>query len=339
MKLSVIVPVYNTAADGNLEYCINSLVHQSLQDMEVVAVDDCSTDNSLQILRRFEKEYPGRVKVVASPENRRQGGARNLGLKAAEGEYIGFMDSDDWMMPDLYERMVARAEETGADVVATDMCLVYEHTMTPTERYACNDMSQVGVLDHEKRKQLILKSGPLGTKIYHRDIFFSKEFQFPEHMSYEDNATSVEIVMRMKHFEYIPEPTVFYYQHDNSTTHFITQKKLDDRMEAARIMLRYAKENGAFEEFHDEIEYLYGVLFYRNTLFIYMQSNMKMSVKFLDKLRDETLAIFPKFRENPYFLKEVDSWQRNLIDLQMKSTPYFLFIYALKQISKKIKRK
>ena len=124
LELSVIVPVYNMAKDGNLEYCINSLVRQTLQSMEIVAVDDASTDNSLEVLQEFAKRYPGRVKVVASPENRRQGGARNLGLRAAQGRYIGFMDADDWVVEDLYERMVELAKSTGADMVGTDMCRV-----------------------------------------------------------------------------------------------------------------------------------------------------------------------------------------------------------------------
>ena len=129
LDLSVIVPVYNMAKDGNLEYCINSLVRQTLKSMEIVAVDDASTDDSLRILREFEKKYPGRVKVVASPENRKQGGARNLGLREAKGRYIGFMDADDWVVENFYERMVERAESSGADIVGTDMCRVYEHTM------------------------------------------------------------------------------------------------------------------------------------------------------------------------------------------------------------------
>ena len=145
LDLSVIVPVYNMAKDGNLEYSINALVKQTLKSMEIIAVDDASTDNSLEILRKFEKEYPGRVKVIASPENRRQGGAKNLGLRAAKGQYIGFMDSDDWVVEDLYERMVALAKSSGADVVGTDMCRVYEHTPVPTQREVCNQLSQTGV--------------------------------------------------------------------------------------------------------------------------------------------------------------------------------------------------
>ena len=337
LELSVIVPVYNMAKDGNLEYCINSLVNQTLQSMEIVAVDDASTDNSLEILREFEKKYPGRVKVVASPENRRQGGARNLGLKAAEGRYIGFMDADDWAVEDLYERMVERAKSTGADIVGTDMCRIYEHTMVPTKREACNFSNQVGVLDHEKRKQFMLKFGPLGTKIYAREIFFEKEFSFPEHISYEDNAAFIEIVMRAKHFEHIPEANVFYYQHGDSTTHSIDLKKCQDRMEAMRIMLKHAKANGALEEYRDVVEFHFGILFYRNTLFTYMQGDFKKDKKFLRKLGEEMLEAFPDFRQNHYYNEIVNDYEQKLINLHLKSTFRFMIIYKLKMISKKIR--
>ena len=339
LDLSVIVPVYNMAKDGLLEYCINSLVGQTLQSMEIIAVDDASTDESLQILRDFEKRYPGRVKAVASPENRRQGGARNLGLKEAQGRYIGFMDADDWVVKDLFERMVERAKTTGADVVGTDMCRVYEHTMVPTEREACNLLSQTGILDHEKRKEYLLQPGPISTKIYAREIFFGKEFHFPEHMAYEDNAVSVEIGMRIKHFEHIPEANVFYYQHGDSTTHSINLKKCQERMEAMRIMLKYAKENGALEDFKEVIEFHFSTLFYRNTLFSYMQSDCKKDMSFIRKMGEEMVATFPEFRQNPYYNQTVNDYEQKLINLQLKSTLAFMIVYKLKMLSKKIRRR
>lgn len=337
LELSVIVPVYNMARDGLLEYCINSLVNQTLQSMEIIAVDDASTDDSYKILQEFEAKYPGRVKAVLSPENRRQGGARNLGLQVAQGRYIGFMDADDWVVQDLYERMLEHAKRTGADVVGTDMCRVYEHTMIPTERESCNLLSQVGVLDHDKRKEYLLHPGPISTKIYAREIFFDKEFRFPEHMSYEDNAVSVELGMRIKHFEHLPEPNVFYYQHGDSTTHSIDMKKCQDRMKAMRIMMDYAKENGALEEFKDVIEYHFSNLFYRNTLFSYMQSDCKKDWKFLKSMGKEMLETFPDFRQNPYYNQAVNEYEQKLINIHLKSTFAFLVIYRLKMLSKKIK--
>lgn len=337
LELSVIVPVFNMARDGILEYCINSLVKQTMQSMEIIAVDDASTDDSLKILYKFEEKYPGRVRVVASPENRRQGGARNLGLQVAQGRYIGFMDADDWVVENLYERMVERAKSTGADVVGTDMCRVYEHTMIPTERESCNLLSQVGVLDYEKRKEYLLHPGPISTKIYAREIFFDKEFRFPEHMSYEDNAVAVELGMRIKHFEHIPEANVFYYQHGDSTTHSFSLKKCRDRMQAMRIMMDYAEKNGALEEFKDIVEYHFSNLFYRNTLFAYMQSDIRKDRKFLKEMGEEMLSTFPDFRDNTYYKQTVNEYEQKLINLHLKSTCMFLFIYKLKMISKKMK--
>ena len=337
--LSVIVPVYNMAADGKLEYCMQSLVDQTLQSMEIIAVDDKSTDNSLEILRRFEKDYPGRVRVIASPENRKQGGARNIGIEASQGKYIGFMDADDWAAKDMYEKMVRIAETTGADAVGTDFCRVSEHTMERTEREPANLPSQVGVLDHDRRREFLLRPGSLVMKIYDRRIFIDNNIRFPEHMFYEDNATAVAIGMCIQHFELLPEANYFYYQHPGSTTHDFDLKKCEDRKKAMRIMLEQAKKNGALEEFPEVIEYQYGTLFYRNTLFTYMQGAGKKDPKFIQALGDEILESFPNFRSNPYFQKDVNDYEMKLINLQLKNTRWFLFIYWLKQISKKIRER
>ena len=129
MKLSIVVPVYNMAGEGKLEYCIRSLFCQTVDDYEIIAVDDASTDDSLAVLKRLQKEQPDKLKVIASDRNRHQGGARNIGIKAASGTYLGMMDSDDWAAPDMFEKLLRKAEETGADVVGCDFSLVHEHTM------------------------------------------------------------------------------------------------------------------------------------------------------------------------------------------------------------------
>ena len=85
MELSIIVPVYNMAADDKLVWCLDSLVGQTVSDYEIIAVDDCSTDHSLEILKEYEKKYPNKFRVIASPENRKQGGAKTWGLLRLRG--------------------------------------------------------------------------------------------------------------------------------------------------------------------------------------------------------------------------------------------------------------
>ena len=129
-KLSIIVPVYNMAAEGKLDYCLKSLVAQTLdpKDFEIIAVDDCSTDNSYDILLDYSKKYPENFIALKSEVNHHQGGAKNIGLAVAQGEWLGFIDADDWIVPDYYERLIKKAEETGADMVGCDYCFVDKHT-------------------------------------------------------------------------------------------------------------------------------------------------------------------------------------------------------------------
>lgn len=329
MKLSIIVPVFNMAADGKLEYCLNSLVNQTITDYEILAVDDCSTDNSLEILRSYEKKYPDKFKVIASPENRKQGGAKNLGLCKAQGDFIGFIDSDDWVTPDYYEKLITRAEETGADIVGCDYHLTHEHSMEIGQVVHNNKASQAGKLTKEKYRSLILDGGSLVVKIYRRHIIFDYPNRFPEGIFYEDNAIRNSWILRAKHFEYIEEPMYYYYQHNTSTVHTITRKRCEDRMEAARIMVREAKEFGFLTEYYPEIESSFTALFYVNTLFSYMAGVKKKEYKFVKAMGEEMKAAFPDFMNNKYYEERVHGEERKLIAMHMKSTLYFMLYYKL----------
>ncbi|MCD8067823.1 MAG: glycosyltransferase, partial [Lachnospiraceae bacterium] len=232
MKLSIIVPVYNMAADQKLEYCLNSLVNQTVEGYEIIAVDDASTDDSLKILRRFEREYPKKIRVLALEENHRQGGAKNAGLKVARGDFIGFMDSDDWAAPDMYEKLLKRAEETGADMVGCDCCMTDHHSMEIGQVIKTVREEQTGVLGDSQYKSMIMDAGFLVVKIYRREMFMEPPLYFPEHMFYEDNAIGAELLLRAKRYEYVREPLYYYYQHTGSTVHVVTEERCRDRMEA-----------------------------------------------------------------------------------------------------------
>jgi len=329
MKLSIIVPVFNMAADGKLNYCLDSLVNQTITDYEILAVDDCSTDDSLAILRAYEKKYPEKFIVIASPENRKQGGAKNLGLTRAQGDFIGFIDSDDWVTPDYYEKLIARAEETGADIVGCDYHLTHEHSMKIGQVVHNNKASQAGVLNKDKYRSLILDGGSLVVKIYRRHIIYDYPNRFPEGIFYEDNAIRNSWILRAKRFEYIEEPMYYYYQHQTSTVHTITKERCEHRMEAARVMVKEAKEFGFFEEYYPELESSFTTLFYVNTLFSYMAGVKKKNYRFVKALGQEMKATFPGFQENKYYRERVHAEERKLIGMHMKSTVYFMLYYKL----------
>ena len=297
MKLSIIVPVYNMASDHKLEYCLDSLVNQTVEDYEIIAVDDCSTDNSMEILKEYERRFPEKFRAVHSEVNRHQGGAKNIGLRMAKGEWIGFIDSDDWIRPDMYERLIERAKSTGADLAGCDYCLTDVHSMEVGQIVHNNKKSQSGILNKEKRASLILDGGSLVVKIFRRSMIMEKELWFPEDIFYEDNALGNSYLVLAKHFEYIEEPMYYYYQHDTSTVHTISPKRCEDRMEAGRLMLAEAKRHGYFEELRPELEYSFTLLFYINTLFTYMAGVGKTKYGFVKAMGKEMKETFPEFED------------------------------------------
>lgn len=329
MKLSIIVPVYNMAADRKLEYCMDSLVNQSVQDYEIIAVDDCSTDESLAILQDYEKRYPDKVCAIHSEVNRHQGGAKNIGLKAAKGDWIGFIDSDDWITPDMYQKLIERAEETGADLVGCDYCLTNEHSMKVGQIVSNNKNDQIGVLDAQKRRSLILDGGSLVVKIFRRSMIIENELWFPEDIFYEDNALGNSYLILAKHFEYIEEPMYYYYQHDASTVHTISTKRCEDRMAAGRIMLEEAHRHCYYDDFQPELEYSFTLLFYVNTLFTYMAGVNRTKYSFVKALGKEMKQTFPDFERNPYYKERTHAEEQKLIRMQQRSTIVFILYYKL----------
>ncbi len=329
MKLSIIVPVYNMAAEGKLAYCMDSLVNQTIGDYEIIAVDDCSADDSLAVLRAYEAKYADKVRVIASDRNRHQGGAKNIGLRAAQGDWIGFIDSDDWIVPDMYERLLARAEETGADVVGCDYCLTGEHSMKVGQVAPNNKKGQSGVLDREKRRSLILDGGSLVVKIFRRSMILENELWFPEDIFYEDNAVGNSYLVLAKHFEYLAEPLYYYYQHDTSTVHTFSEQRCNDRMEAGRLMLAEAKRHGYYEEFLPELEYSFTLLFYVNTLFTYMAGVQKKKYSYVRAMGREMRETFPAFSQNPYYQERTHAEEKKLVAMQQKSTLFFMLYYKL----------
>ena len=329
MKLSIIVPVYNMASDGKLEYCLNSLINQTISDYEIIAVDDCSTDSSRDLIKIFAERYPDKMKTIFSPINKKQGGAKNLGLIEANGEWIGFIDSDDWVTPDFYEKLLDKAESTGADIVGCDYNLTEKHGMEVGKTIAINKPEQTGVLNTEKYRSLILDGGSLVVKIYRRHIILDYPNRFPENIFYEDNAIGNSWFLRAKHFEYIPEPLYYYYQHNTSTVHTITEERCKNRMEAARIMIKEAQEFDYYNDYLPELEYKFTLLFYINTLFSYMRGINRSKYRFIKEIGQEMLTYFPHFMENKYFIERHDAEVKKLVRLHKRSTLLFMLYYKL----------
>lgn len=130
--VSVIVPVYNVAL--YIEKCARSLLEQTLDNLEIIFIDDCSPDNSSEIIRTVLKDYPERVeqtRIIKMPSNTGLAGVRRQGIVEATGHYIIHCDGDDWVDAELYETLYKKAIETDADIVICDEVMEFEHTQVP----------------------------------------------------------------------------------------------------------------------------------------------------------------------------------------------------------------
>lgn len=329
MKLSVIVPVYNMMDGGKLKRCLDSLIRQDVKDMEIIAVDDKSTDNSLELLESYSARYGARFVTVASPVNRRQGGAKNLGLQRATGQWIGFMDSDDWAADNMFSSLLKKAEETGADVVGCDYLLTDRIHPEADRLVRNNTEDQTGVLGEAQYKKLLLQPGSMVIKIYRRELFEKQNIRFPESIFYEDNAIGVLPLLYASRFERVAEPLYFYYQNADSTVHTVTVDRCRDRIKAMEIYKEECVRRGFFEKYPEEIIYKIVELGYKNTLFSHLQTAKLPSLAFVYELRSFLLAQAPDYAANPYYRQLTDPENRKLIALHVRSPILFLLYYKL----------
>lgn len=201
MKLSIIVPIYNV--EPYLEACLDSLLAQTIGDFEILLVDDGSKDRSGEIADRYASEHPAIIRCMHI-DNGGQGRARNLALPLARGEFVGFIDSDDWIVPDMYEKLYNKAQETGADVVYCDFL---EHFSDGREQ----------VLPAAYQDHPLSAAGSSCNKIFRRSLI--GELRFPEGLWYEDFYFSAVMLVRSVKTAYVPEPLYIYRRGQESTMH------------------------------------------------------------------------------------------------------------------------
>ena len=204
--ISVIVPVYNV--EPYLRKCLDSIINQTYQNLEILLVDDGSSDKCGEICDQYAK-LDNRIKVFHTA-NRGLSEARNLGLDNAKGEYIGFVDPDDWIEPDMYELLLKRLEETKADIVECGMIKEY---WDKSEESKKENMELTG--KEALRLLLIGKmSNAVWNKLWKRQCF--ETVCFPVGRVYEDIATTYLIFAVASHVCIIAENKYHYLQREGS---------------------------------------------------------------------------------------------------------------------------
>lgn len=204
IKVSVIVPVYNV--EKYLPKCLDSLVNQTLQEIEILVVNDGSPDNSQAIINDYAARYPDKIRALIK-ENGGLSDARNFGIRHAQGEYIGFVDSDDYVDIDMYERLYKRAAQTDADVVCSPFA--YEYANKVQRTYYTDKEHLFGYSVLEKPDILKLTNSYAWNKLYRRAFWLKGNYQFPKGQYFEDSALIYGLMLDANKIEYVN--TVFYH--------------------------------------------------------------------------------------------------------------------------------
>lgn len=294
-KVSVIVPVYNT--EKYLNKCLDSLVNQTIGDIEIVIVNDGSKDSSPQIIKEYMEKYPGKF-VYRTQENSGQAVARNKALGLCTGEYIGFLDSDDFVKEEMFARMYEKAVETDADYVAcgyTD--LTYEDDKeVELQHYVASKVA------HETRDMF---KGALASPflhLYRRSIMEESGARFPEGVIYEDTAFYLNLIPYCKKLAVIEEPLAYRVRHSNSTMTTFKAFKVAQIFPVLDASLQFYKEKGFYEQYEEELTYFcVRVLLCSSLQRIGKVAERKERKELLHKTLEYIEQNFPDYRKNKYF--------------------------------------
>ncbi len=247
VKVSVIVPVYNT--EEYLDICLDSLINQGFKDFEVICVNDGSTDNSLEILRKYA-ELDKRIKVF-SKQNGGLASARNFGMKYAKGEYVTFVDSDDFLSPAALERMFFNISENKSDFMFSYIFQLYGMTGNilelPSKKEFEIHISSPVFNEQDLNAELYIKmlSSVCG-KMYRRN--FIKDIKFLEETILEDTLFFAECWLKAERISYDLEPLYFYRKHAQNTASEL-DTKFTDIFKINKMVNEIFKKHGKQEKY------------------------------------------------------------------------------------------
>ena len=290
-KLSIIVPVYGV--EKYIDKCLNSLVKQSLKEIEIIVVNDGTKDNSQKIIDKYVKKYPDKIKSYIK-ENGGQGSARNYGLEKANGEYIGYVDSDDFVEKDMYKKLYNKAKENNYDIV---VCGNYN----VSEDYQNKNIDTFINNYNTDLENIFFGKMAVWNKIYKRDILIKNKLEFKEKVWYEDLAFTLKAIMNSNTFAFIDEPLYDYLIREESTMNNSNVQRNLEILDAFNDILSYIQHNKK-EEYFSKIEFLAIDHIYISAIVRVLKAEADDKVKreTINKLIDYMNKKFPNYKNNKY---------------------------------------
>lgn len=313
-KVSIIVPVYNV--EQYIEKCIKSLVNQTLKDIEIILVNDGTKDNSEEIILNYQKQYPNIIKYLKK-ENGGLSSARNYGIPYATGDYIAFLDSDDYVETNMYENLYNEAVKGNFDMVECDF--VWE--------YPNKQKKDVGQTYYTKKEALEKARVVAWNKLYKKGVLLKSNVRFPEGLRYEDVEFFYKILPELNRIGFVNEPFIHYVQRDNSIIN-TQNERTKEIFEVLDHVLEFYKQNNLWDEYKEELEYTY-------TRFLLCSSLKRMAKIGNKNARRELLqetwtrlnSKFPNWKKNR-ILRKINI--KNLYMRSVNKLSFRIFCFLLK---------
>ena len=288
-KVSVIVALYNK--EKNIKKCITSLINQSLKEIEIIVVNDSSTDNSLEICKSFKDK---RIRIISNKTNKGIGYTRNVGIKHAKGEYLAFVDADDYVDKQMYETYYNYCVNNEIDLLNTDYYKIIKghKNLFKTNRFElCNINNNVNIIN-------LINYGPCNKLVYSK-IVKDNNILFDENNKYEDAIFVAKTINYAKKIGYLNKAFYNYVIHSESETTTVDERVFDIFKVMDQINNIYVDVKDT-----DELIYLNIVEITRYMLKQKYQTNRKIINDFIDNGFAYLDKVAPKWRKNKYYQKE-----------------------------------
>lgn len=295
-KVSVIVPVYNV--ELYLEQCLASLVGQSLIGIEIIVVNDGSPDGSQAIIDKYVEKCPELIRAFVK-ENGGLSDARNYGIDRARGEYLAFVDSDDYVKTNMFEMMYEKASQTDSDIVVCAYNKVYN--IGWVTKVAIQNADCFGVSAGQFKELLISGKSYAWNKIYRRSFFVASRIRYPKGQHFEDSAVTYNLMLLANHIELVNRPLYCYRCKRKGAITTSVNQKIFDIFDSCNSIIGFFKSCNAFEDFFKEVEYLCIIHIFARIRSLVNCNDKKLVACFIDTAFDFLNTHFADWRRNIYY--------------------------------------
>lgn len=320
-EITVIIPCYNV--ENYIDRCMESVEKQTvgMEALQIILIDDCSKDATLKKLQKWQKKYPMQIQLVHHTENRRQGTSRNEGLQMAKGTYVSFVDADDWLEPDMYERLLEVAMLGECDVVLcrNSQDWEYRYYTSMHERYT-GEKDRLILIDSVTERGKMIASNLLGsycvTKLYNRSFIEANALYFPEDVIYEDIFWMGLLNCYAEKIGMIEERLYHYFMNPSSVSRVRNCTQNGDIIKVNRLLWEeYDKRELLHGELGEALRYEMLCTYYLTAAKMIFLRYDEMPYDMFYEVQQDMLDMVPDYAFNKYINKYTTEFNILLLGL------------------------